>query len=63
MQHDKFFASQSHSTFSFELKKKKQFLNYLGSLVFAAIIDYNDLIGKRGVLFLWERSSGIYFTK
>lgn len=46
--------------FHFKRKKKK---NYLSGLVFAAIVDYNDLIGKRGVLFLWERSSGINFTK
>lgn len=44
----------------FPLKRKK---NHLSGLVFAAIIDYNDLIGKRRVLFLWERSSGIYVTK
>lgn len=46
--------------FSISVKKKKQ--NHLSGLIFAAIIDYNDLIGKRGVLFLWERSWEIDFT-
>lgn len=33
---------------------------HLRGLVFASVVDYNDLIGKGGVLFLWKRPSGIY---
>lgn len=52
-----FLATESPAHFPF--KKKKKY--HLSGLVFAAIIDYNDLIGKRRVLFLWKNHQE--FTK
>lgn len=50
-----FFCNWMSNTFPAKKEKK----NHLSGFVFAAIIDDNDLIGKRGVIFLWERSGGI----